>query len=521
MRIVRLLSLLFACSLAPIVFADPPVLVLTQVGSYEAALPGSIVGIPVSFANLGTADAWSVRLTMTIPPHATFVGGCPGWANVEFGDIVCTISSLPGRYTDSRETVELDFMLDPKVPLGPLSFPVSLTCDNAPNVVDRDTATIQVVAPADVSIAMTSPSVVSGGTVYDNVVTVTNNGPGEALPKVELRFDNSVPKALDGTAAWTCTTSGPVVDCTATSPLEPGSTTFTFTAIAPPSGSMTQTASMSLVNDTNLQDNQATTTTAVIPEDLPPAPAVTLTLTAVPDIVHPGDLLTYTAKITNTSNLDAQSVILTWELPGTVVSTTCDIPTNKTCFFSTIAAGATQTATRTIRVDAAPGPQVLGSATVTSPNIPFDPNTDAAALWTPFAAAPTQQADVSVTVDAAPATLQTGDVVTFTLTAKNGGTSEAAGDVTVNFFLPNSLAFLSASPGCKGTAAIICTVGTLDSGALATLSVTARAVAPGSITATASVTTTSPEANSGNNSGSATIVVNPPPAPARRRAARH
>lgn len=520
MRILRLLSLLFACSLAPFVFADSPVLVLTQVGSSEAALPGSIVEIPVSFANLGKVYAFEVRLTVTIPPHTTFVGGCPGWANVQVGDVVCTITSLGGPYGDSHETVSLDFMLDPAVPLGPLSFPVSLTCDNAPNVVDRGTATIQVVALADVSIAMTSPSVVSGGTAYDNVVTVTNNGPGEALPKVQLRFDNSVPRALEGPAAWTCTTSATVVDCTANAPLEPGSTTFTFTAIAPPSGSMTQRAYLSLVNDTNLQDNQATTTTAVTPEDLPPGPAVTLTLTATPDVVHPGDLLTYTAKVANPSSFDVHNVILTWVLPGTVVSTTCGVPSNTTCSFSAIAVGASQTSTRTIRVDAAPGPQLLASASVSAQNVPFDPNTDAAALSTPVAQTQQAEADVSVTIDAAPATLHPTDVVTITITAKDGETSAAASGVAVNFFLPASLAFLSASPGCSGTKAIICTAGTLGGGASATFTVTARAVVPGSITATASVSTTSPETNGANNSESTTIVVSTP-APVRRRAARH
>lgn len=520
MRILRVLSLLFACSLAPIVFANSPVLVLTQVGSYDAVLPGSTVGIPVSFANLGNTYASDLELTMAIPPHATFVGGCPEWAPVEFGNVVCHLSSLAAsNFPNSRETVELDFKLDPAVPLGTLSFPVSLSCSNAPNVVPTGTATILVVAPADVSIAMTSPSVVSGGNLSENVVTVTNNGPGEALPKVEVRFDNSVPRVEAAPAGWTCTTSAPLVDCNATSPFEPGTATFTFSAFAPTSGSMTQTASLSLVNDTNLQDNQATTTTAVTPQDLPPGPAVALTLTAAPDVVHPGDLLTYTAKITNTSGFDAQGVILTWELPGTVTSTTCGVPANKTCFFTTIAGGATQTATRTIRVDASPGPHVLAGATVTAPNIPFDPNTDAATLSTPVAAAPTPQADVSVTVDAAPATLQTADVVTLTITAKNAGPS-AASNVAVNFFLPASLGFVSASTACTGKTGIVCTAGTLDSGSSATFTVTAWAKAEGSIVTTASVSTTTPESNNGNNSGTATIVVNAAPQ-VRRRAARH
>lgn len=143
MRFLRLLSLLFTCSLAPIVFANTPDLVLTQVGSYDAVLPGSTVGIPVSFANVGTTYASDVELTMAIPPHATFVGGCPEWAPVEFGNVVCHVSSLAAsQFPNSRETVELLFKLDPAVPLGPLSFPVSLSCSNAANVA-RGTATIR------------------------------------------------------------------------------------------------------------------------------------------------------------------------------------------------------------------------------------------------------------------------------------------------------------------------------------------------------------------------------------------
>lgn len=394
MRASRLLSLLFAFSFGPILFADSAALLLTKVGSNEADPPGSLVTIPVSFANHGTAYAMDVRLTMTIPPGATFSGasaGCAGPPAGQTGDVVCSLPYLNTPINGPNyglATLEFIVKLDPAALPGPLAFPVTLTCTNNSNPPATGTAKIQVLALADVTIAMTSPSVVNAGSVFDNVVTVTNNGPGAAVqPRVQLQFANSSPQSPAAPAGWTCTTSSGYASCTPAASFQPGTATFTFPAVAASSGTMTQTAWVSLFNDANPQDDQTITTTEVAVQATP-GPAIQLTLTAAPDVVHPGDLLTYSAKIANPSSFDARDVVLRWALPGEVVSTTCGVPSNTSCFFSTITAGATQTATRTVRVGPTPGSTLPASATVNGSNVLFDPITDDARLSTNVAETP-------------------------------------------------------------------------------------------------------------------------------------
>ncbi|HEX3581958.1 MAG TPA: hypothetical protein VH087_09375 [Thermoanaerobaculia bacterium] len=101
--------------------------------------------------------------------------------------------------------------------------------------------------------------------------------------------------------------------------------------------------------ESDYPDSVATASTALIPV---PLATLKLTTTASSDVAYAGDPFTSTATITNTSNVDAQNVRLEWLLDG--LATTCGSAADTTCTFATIAAGTTQTVTRTIRVAAYP-----------------------------------------------------------------------------------------------------------------------------------------------------------------------
>jgi hypothetical protein len=118
----------------------------------------------------------------------------------------------------------------------------------------------------------------------------------------------------------------------------------------------------------------------------PPKSTLAVTLTAAPDVVFTGDPLTYTATITNTSAVDAQNLRLNWSLDGTPVATTCGTPSSA-CTFPTLAAGATQTVTRTVRVDAGPGVRLFSSVSVGAENSDPAPS-QSASLTTNVAGTP-------------------------------------------------------------------------------------------------------------------------------------
>ena len=96
-----------------------------------------------------------------------------------------------------------------------------------------------------------------------------------------------------------------------------------------------------------------------------------------------------------------------------------------------------------------------------------------------------------------------GDVLTYTLTAKNNGASNATG-VKVVDTLPSNLTYKSATStvgSCSGTTTVTCTIGNLAAGASATITIKATAQAKNANTQnTATISGNEPDNVSGNNS---------------------
>jgi uncharacterized repeat protein (TIGR01451 family) len=122
-------------------------------------------------------------------------------------------------------------------------------------------------------------------------------------------------------------------------------------------------------------------------------------------------------------------------------------------------------------------------------------------------------ADIAITKVAGSSTVAVGSNVTFSITATNNGPSDASG-VQVTDQLPAGLTFVSATPtaGTYASGTGSWDIGTLSSGASATLTITASVTATGAMTNTA---TKSAEIESDpvapNNSASATITGQPAP----------
>lgn len=105
-----------------------------------------------------------------------------------------------------------------------------------------------------------------------------------------------------------------------------------------------------------------------------------------------------------------------------------------------------------------------------------------------------------------------GSTVTFTITVTNGGPTIATG-VEVQDPLPTGLTHVSATASqgtCSGAAPVVCALGTLTTLTPATVTVTARVEALGSITNVATVRAATGDPNTANNTASAALVASAP-----------
>src|SRR3989441_1214321 len=127
-------------------------------------------------------------------------------------------------------------------------------------------------------------------------------------------------------------------------------------------------------------------------------------------------------------------------------------------------------------------------------------------------------ADLFLTMTASPATVVTGALIAYSITVTNAGPASAPG-VTVSDPLPGGTMFVSATaspgscttPALGGTGTVTCGLGTLASGASATIIIFVNVtLASGTLSNTAQVSATVIDPNTANNSATATINVAAP-----------
>ncbi|HEX3110194.1 MAG TPA: hypothetical protein VHU41_13960, partial [Thermoanaerobaculia bacterium] len=230
-----------------------------------------------------------------------------------------------------------------------------------------------VAVAADLAVTISSPASVVSGNDYVNTVTVINKGPGDAL-NVSALFSLSIggvtTHTLPAPSGWNCSVGYPASNCSIAS-FPPGTATFTWTTSLldfAKSGTITHQVTVSTDGDPNPSDNVAMSTVAIV---APPQTTGSLQLAASPDGATTGDSLTYTAQITNTGSVDATNVSLLWQLPAleTAIATSCGSPASTGCTFPLIPAGATQTATRTVKINDSVGTTLTASAILGGSNL--------------------------------------------------------------------------------------------------------------------------------------------------------
>jgi uncharacterized repeat protein (TIGR01451 family) len=228
----------------------------------------------------------------------------------------------------------------------------------------------------------------------------------------------------------------------------------------------------------------------------------------------------YKPVITNTGDASATNVVLTDALPA-LVTYTAATASQGTCSYAT--------ATRTVTCN-------LGAiATSSSANVQItvkprdagtldDTATIAASQWDPATGnnsasvnglQAVKQVDLSASMSNAPDPVFAGENTVYTVVVKNNSTVIGATGVTLSDTLPASMTFVSATtsqgslvtPPVGSTGVVTANVGSLATGAFATVTITAKTTASGVITNTATVSGNEGDPSSSNNTSSQVTTV--------------
>jgi len=189
-----------------------------------------------------------------------------------------------------------------------------------------------------------------------------------------------------------------------------------------------------------------------------------LSMSASPNPVIAGNLLTYNISLSNVGPSDALGVTLTDTLPSSVTfqsATGCSNNSGQvTCTIGSLANGANTNRMIVVRVNSGSLDFVNNIAGVnSSTSDPVNANNTASTNTTI-----NTQADLVLGISAAPSPVIAGDLLTYTLTITNTGPSDALG-ATIIDTLTFGVTYQSASAGCNySSGQVTCNVGSIVAG---------------------------------------------------------
>jgi uncharacterized repeat protein (TIGR01451 family) len=479
---------------------------LTVTKSHTGAiLAGTNVTYTVSVKNNGPSQAATVTVNDPLPTGMTFVSTpSAGWVCGGTTTVTCTGGPLA-----NSATVTLDLVVA-------VAANVTGTVTNSATVFsstpDPDTTNntgtdgpTTLTTSADLSTTKSHVGAITAGTNTTYTIVVKNNGPSDAA---DATIVDALPTGFTfvatSSAGWSCggTTS---ISC-ARGVLASGasSTLAILVSVATDAtGTVTNTATVSSTTpDPDITNNKATDgpTTITTSADLSATKSHAGALVA-------GTNATFTVSVKNNGVSDAADAKVVDTLPGgvTFISSpstgwSCGGTTVVTCTHGALASGATSSVDLLVAIAPGATGTLTNQATVSS-TTPDPDLTNNKAVDGPAPVG--TSADLAVTKSHT-GTLVAGTTATFTIAVKNNGPSAAA-DATVIDALPAGVMFVStASAGwtCSGTFSVSCSYGLIASGATATLDVVVALAAnvTGSISNTASVTSTTGDPTPGNNS---------------------
>jgi uncharacterized repeat protein (TIGR01451 family) len=492
------------------------------------ARANSDVPFGIVLTNSGPGAAQNVALSDPLPGNMTFVSmvqnsgpslSCATPAVGAGGTVTCTTALMPNGTSAS-------FTLTAHIPTGTPSGTTyqnsaTVTSNNDPTAENNvGIATVQVPS-SDLGVVKSGPGTGTAGSTITWTITASNAGP-DTTPDANLA--DTLPS---GTTFVSLTqNNGPAATCSVPPVGASGSVSCTFPAFN--SGDSAQFTLVAKVNanvtngavisntatiasgnvDPNNSNNSSTATTTI-------ATSADLSVTKVgaPNPVTAGTNLTYTITVNNAGPSDAANVSVADITPTglTFVSNSGGCTNAFPCNLGTLTPGQSVTITSTYTVTPGySGTSVTNTASVSSTTSDPNPGNNSGTVATNVVTS----SDLSVTKSGTPNPVTAGTNLTYTITVKDTGPSNAA-TVSLSDPLPPATTFVSlASPGgwsCTTPAVgaggtVSCTIASFAPGnAVFTLIVRVPANVSAGTTITNTATVSSPTADPTTSDQSATV----------------
>jgi uncharacterized repeat protein (TIGR01451 family) len=516
-------------------------LAVTGSGTPPTVAVGNNITYTGTISNAGPDAAASTVLTIPLDAKTFFqsISGPAGFSCTTpavgaSGMIQCTNASFASGGSGSYTLV---VQVNPALTIaGSVSQSISISSNNSDPQLANNSVTIitpyTVPPSADLSVTKStgSSSVAPGGSLTYTIV-VTNAGPSAATTVV---MTDTLPatllfQSISAPAGFSCTTpsvgSTGTISCTAAT-LANGATA-TFTLVTQVAGNATGTisnsaAASSATNDPNGGNSSGSAGAVTVGSG--PSADLGITKTTGSTGAAPGGTIVYTLTASNHGPDAASSVVVTDTLPASLLFQSITSPAGFTCTTPAVGASGTITcsgatlangnvATFTLTTKVAPGAtgSISNSAGISSATSdPVGGNGGSSATAVPVVAA---SADLSISKSTAAQSAPNGSTISYLLTVTNAGPSPAT-SVVVSDDLPTGLQLVSATPSqgsCTQTDPVSCTLGTLASGASATITIQALVTATsGSISNTATVSAAESDPNGSNNSATTSPLAVPP-----------
>jgi uncharacterized repeat protein (TIGR01451 family)/fimbrial isopeptide formation D2 family protein len=487
---------------------------VTKTDNPDPVLPGGTLVYTIQVANAGPNPAINALLTDPLPAGTTFVslvspGGwsCTTPAVAAAGVISCQDASLASGATATFTlTVHVDAALVAHSVLRNVATITSSSNDPNPTNNQANEPTL-VAAPVDADLAVTKTDNLDPVSVGQNVtytITVHNNGPATTDATVTDTVPATLTLVSATPSAGSCGAGNPIV-CTIPGMALGDTATITVVTTATVPGVVTNTVTVSgSAPDPNTTNNQASEPTTVVEVG---GTDVAITKTA-PLTVARGGPLTYTIVVTNRGPNGATGVQVADPLavPGlTFASNAGDCATAFPCALGAMAVGETRTIISTWLVSptyTGPSP-IVNTATVSTTSADSDPSNDTATART--IVGDPGSADLAIVKFDSPDAAVAGTVVSYTLVVTNNGPGTAM-NASVTDTLPAGVTLITSTPSqgtCSGSAPITCPLGTIASGAVATIAVTVQTATalptPNPMVNAATVASTTADPDPSNN----------------------